>query len=147
MPKFDYNPEDLLKIYYDHFGGTLLQVFELLAELGLVDSKYQSSSWGIIIIIIENKKKRTYVDCSNGVGGIHQEKLTQLYFNKIFEVVNLNTKETQYLNEECGSEHVQKEKKVPRGLLDLINQQIPQDVDLDNISFLSYDGDADRTVY
>jgi len=39
LPKFDYKPEDLLKIYYETFGGTLLKAFDLLAEMGLVDSK------------------------------------------------------------------------------------------------------------
>ena len=96
---------------------------------------------------IENKRKRTYVDCSNGVGGIHQEKMTQEYFNKIFDVVVLNSRDTHLLNEECGSEFVQKEKKAPRGLLELVQQQVPETEDLDNVSFLSYDGDADRAVY
>jgi len=132
LPKFDYKPDDLLQIYYDTFGGTLLKAFDLLAEMGLVD---------------KNKKKRTYVDCSNGVGGIHQEKMTQDYFNKIFNVTVLNSKNTEFLNEECGSEFVQKEKKVPRGLLDLINKEVPESENLDDVSFLSYDGDADRTVY
>jgi len=39
LPKFDYKPDDLLQIYYDTFGGTLLKAFDLLAEMGLVDSK------------------------------------------------------------------------------------------------------------
>jgi len=73
--------------------------------------------------------------------------MTQDYFSKIFNVTVLNSKNTEFLNEECGSEFVQKEKKVPRGLLDLINKEVPESENLDDVSFLSYDGDADRTVY
>jgi len=131
LPKFDYSAEELLKHYYEHFGGTFLKVFELLSEMGLHD---------------KNKRKRTYVDCSNGVGGPHQEILTQDYFNKVFEVVVLNSRNTEFLNEECGSEYVQKERKVPRELLDLVEKQIPANESLDHASFMSYDGDADRAV-
>ena len=88
-----------------------------------------------------------FVDCSNGIGGIHQERLTRDYLSKVFDVININTKDTSLLNEGCGSEHVQKEKKVPRGLLEYINKNIDPSEDLEKMSFLSYDGDADRTVY
>jgi hypothetical protein len=81
------------------------------------------------------------------VGGIHQERLTREYFHKVFDVTNINTSDIENLNEDCGSEFVQKEKKVPRGLLEHINKNVPADVNLDEMSFLSYDGDADRTVY
>jgi hypothetical protein len=51
------------------------------------------------------------------------------------------------LNVDSGSEFVQKEKKLPTFLLDHLDNNVPADYNLDDISFLSYDGDADRTVY
>jgi phosphomannomutase len=132
LPRFDYDTKQLLNIYYETFGGAILEAFDLLTEMGLYN---------------KDKKKKLFVDCSNGVGGMHQERLTQEYLHKIFDVVNINTKDTLYLNEDCGSEFVQKEKKLPRGLLDYINKNINESEDLDKMSFLSYDGDADRTVY
>jgi len=100
----------------------------------------------LFIPFLENKKKQVFIDCSNGVGGIHQEKMTQEYFNKVFDVVVLNSRDTPNLNVDCGSEFVQKEKKVPSHLLEYIDKNIPPTQNLDEISFISYDGDADRAV-
>ena len=72
--------------------------------------------------------------------------MTKEYFNKIFDVVVLNSTDTPNLNVDCGSEFVQKEKKVPSHLLEYIDKHIPKDVNLDDVSFISYDGDADRAV-
>jgi len=132
LPKFDYNPKDLLQQYYDFFGNSILKAFDLLAEMGLRD---------------KNFKKKVVIDCSNGVGGIHQDHMTKEYFNKIFDVTNINWNETKLLNEGCGSEFVQKEKKCPSNLQEHLAQNVPQDYNLDDMSFLSYDGDADRTVF
>lgn len=73
--------------------------------------------------------------------------MTQEFFNKIFDVTVINSRDTQFLNVDCGSEFVQKEKKVPRGLLEHLEKNVPPTENLDNMSFLSYDGDADRTVF
>ena len=131
LPKFDYKSEDLLRTYYEDFGGAIIDAFDLLAEMGLND---------------KNKKKTVFIDCSNGVGGIHQEKLTEEFFNKVFNVVVLNSRDTPNLNVDCGSEFVQKEKQVPSHLLEYIDKNIPKEQNLDEISFISYDGDADRAV-
>jgi len=131
LPKFDYKAEELLHKYYEDFGGAIQQAFDLLTEMGLHD---------------KNKRKTVFIDCSNGVGGIHQEKMTQEYFNKVFDVVVLNSRDTPNLNVDCGSEFVQKEKKVPSHLLEYIDKHIPANVNLDDVSFISYDGDADRAV-
>jgi len=40
LPKFDYKAEELLHQYYEDFGGALQQAFDLLAEMGLVDSNF-----------------------------------------------------------------------------------------------------------
>ncbi|RZK45546.1 MAG: hypothetical protein EOO97_00885, partial [Pedobacter sp.] len=72
--------------------------------------------------------------------------MTEEHFNKIFNVVVLNSRDTPNLNVDCGSEHVQKEKQVPSHLLEYIDKNIPADANLGDMSFISYDGDADRAV-
>lgn len=51
------------------------------------------------------------------------------------------------MNEGCGSEFVQKERKAPLHLLEHLEKNVPADYNLDDMSFVSYDGDADRTVF
>jgi hypothetical protein len=66
LPKFDYNPDQLLHQYYEDFGGALLKAFDLLGDMGLVDSKIFIKT-KVLKLKIGHKKKRCVVDCSNGV--------------------------------------------------------------------------------
>lgn len=88
---------------------------------------------------------RLIVDCANGVGGkaIHGFKallndIIQVKFLKCilqFELINDN--QFELLNEGCGSEFVQKQKKYPKR----------SEIIDDQCRVACFDGDADRIVY
>lgn len=75
------------------------------------------------------------IDCANGVGAKampHFNPLIKKYINANL----INTDDDEFLNEECGADHVKTKKKFPRKF-----QKESYD------SYLSFDGDADRIVF
>ena len=85
------------------------------------------------------------LDASNGIGGLQIKPLIEKYIAKHLKIHLINESDTQYLNDKCGSEYVQKEKKQPRNLENILIHL--KDLAIEDVSFLSFDGDADRTVY
>lgn len=87
---------------------------------------------------VENKyEKDILIDCANGIGGYHAKNIAKLVGELLqVNVINADYTNYEYLNNNCGAEHVHKEKKVP------INY--PKEGVVKNLSF---DGDVDRIVY
>jgi phosphomannomutase len=90
--------------------------------------------------------RKAIIDCSNGVGGIHQEVMNKMILNKYFQIHCINIDDLAFLNDGCGSEFVQKDKKIPKNLLECISKNFPEENN-ENISLVAFDGDADRIVY
>ena len=85
------------------------------------------------------------LDASNGIGGLQIKPLIEKYTTKHLKIHLINDLDTQYLNDKCGSHYVQKEKKQPRNLENILIHL--KDLAIEDVSFLSFDGDADRVVY
>jgi len=77
-----------------------------------------------------------FLDCSDGVGGIKFAELNKVTQLKV-HILNNGQGSSINLNDLCGAEFVQKEKKFPRNF-----DSIPQFA-----KCASFDGDADRLVY
>lgn len=84
-----------------------------------------------------------YVDCANGVGAVAIEKVRGLVKSRLdLRPFNVDTKTPGKLNEGCGAEHVQKQKRLPAGVADAVGS-----AGADGFIFASIDGDADRIVF
>lgn len=91
-------------------------------------------------------KPHVLLDCSNGVGFVNIKALDEV-LSKFFELKLINAgEEKQFLNDGCGAEFVQKERKLPRNLKEAIEAEF-SNLSIDKISFPAFDGDADRLVY
>jgi phosphomannomutase len=75
------------------------------------------------------------IDCANGVGAKAMPNFNNLIKNYITAELN-NTSDDEFLNKDCGADHVKTKKLFPRNF-----QRQPHD------SYLSFDGDADRIVF
>ena len=78
------------------------------------------------------------IDCSNGIASHFNPQIQKIFksFSKFnISFINSDENNKEKLNEDCGAEYVQKEKKYP------INQ--PNS----SIKNLSFDGDVDRIIY
>ena len=77
-----------------------------------------------------------YVDCADGVGGRQLPDMAKrLPFD--MKIFNTSLNEPVHLNDCCGAEYVQKERKLPRNFA-----SVPI-----GAKCASFDGDADRIVY
>ena len=88
----------------------------------------------------DNSKYETklYIDCADGIGGPSVKKLDAVNQLCEFETLNEGTGAEVFLNEGCGAEYVQKERKLPRNFDPAKHH---------GAKFASFDGDADRLVY
>lgn len=77
-----------------------------------------------------------FVDSSDGVGGIGFIDLNKSV-GLTATILNSGKEEKAYLNDRCGAEFVQKEKKFPRNFGEVAK----------NMKSACFDGDADRLVY
>ena len=86
------------------------------------------------------------LDTANGAGsqGI-KPFLVESYVNKYLDVKVINDNDFANMNNNCGSEHVQKERKKPLNLDSFLLES--DHTAIGAASFLSLDGDADRIVY
>ena len=93
-------------------------------------------------------RKRIVVDCANGVGTVSMQQLLQRSraLDSLFEVILVNTavENPATLNAKCGADHVQKAQTAPEEVLKIVREN--PSWDLQNTSFYSLDGDADRIV-
>ncbi len=81
-------------------------------------------------------KEPLWVDCSDGIGGARFHDLKD-HLGLSAKLVNDGEGPASKLNDGCGAEFVQKEKKFPRGF-----EEVPTEA-----RCVSFDGDADRIVY
>ena len=82
------------------------------------------------------KLNPSYVDCSDGIGGVRFKDLNK-FLNLDLKTINTGESTPVHLNDLCGAEFVHKEKKFPRNLAD-----VPM-----KMKCVSFDGDADRIIY
>jgi phosphoacetylglucosamine mutase len=87
---------------------------------------------------ITNYETELLVDCANGAAGYHYENINKIFNNKIkLKFINTNYKNYEFLNSQCGAEHVHKEKTLP----------INYPIELEISKNVSFDGDVDRIIY
>ena len=85
-----------------------------------------------LLLYIENTQL-LICDCANGVGSMICDELNK--DKERFRVINTNIKNTRLLNENCGSDYVVNNRKVPENKVE------------HNKLYASLDGDADRIVF
>jgi phosphomannomutase len=90
-------------------------------------------------------------DCCNGIAAFLNEKLNKIFSinkdNNIF-FYNIDYKNYEFLNEGCGSEFIQKEKNLPRNLLNFLKEKSNENnQDFEYVKNISFDGDIDRIIY
>lgn len=93
-----------------------------------------SNSFGVLVG--NGFEKQLHIDCANGVGALKLEKMS-VFLEKVGLRVILHNTGDGVLNHECGSDYIQKEKKLPSSMMGM---QI-------NDFGCAVDGDADRLVY
>jgi len=102
--------------YYEHYAGAFNEFVKMIGK---------SKSEDVM-----------YIDCGDGIGG---PRLTD--FNKYLKfnlhLINSGVGDKIYLNDLCGAEHVQKQRKQPRNFETVPNHE----------KCISFDGDADRIIY
>lgn len=111
-------PEKTLKVedYYEHFAAAFNDFLKTIGK---------------------SKDMRVMnVDCADGIGGLRLADFNK-HLGLNLNFINSGMGEKVYLNDMCGAEHVQKQRKQPRNF-----DKVP-----DYEKCISFDGDADRIVY
>eukprot|EP00820_Chromera_velia_P023302 Cvel_31863.t2-p1 / transcript=Cvel_31863.t2 / gene=Cvel_31863 / organism=Chromera_velia_CCMP2878 / gene_product=Phosphoacetylglucosamine mutase, putative / transcript_product=Phosphoacetylglucosamine mutase, putative / location=Cvel_scaffold4827:5535-7347(+) / protein_length=408 / sequence_SO=supercontig / SO=protein_coding / is_pseudo=false len=112
------------RLYFAHFPGKFL---EFLASLPGD---------------VARRQETLYVDCANGVGALKLKELSSCIAPSGLKLVAKNdqTGKDDVLNQGCGAEFAQKDRKVPASFLP--GSGVPQ-----MARCAAFDGDADRLVY
>ncbi|EEB08565.1 N-acetylglucosamine-phosphate mutase [Schizosaccharomyces japonicus yFS275] len=109
-----------------------------------IESYYKTLSSSFVdlckqFVPFETGKTKLIIDCANGVGAIHLEKLCSMLLPFLeIELVNKNTEQTDLLNKNCGADFVKTTQSLPAGLSGTLS---PMQL------CASFDGDADRVVF
>ena len=101
-----------------------------------VEGYYTDICTAFCTLMGDRKAAPVLVDCANGVGRVSAEALSVRLAN-VLPISTLNTG-SENLNNQCGAEYVQSQKKVP------LSFDIEQH---SGVKCASVDGDADRLVY
>lgn len=102
--------------YYEYFAGAFNEFVKMIGK--------------------GKDSKCLYIDCSDGIGGLRFADFNK-YLGFNLKLINSGTGDKVYLNDQCGAEFVQKQRKQPRNF-----EEVP-----DGEKCVSFDGDADRIVY
>lgn len=129
--------EALLHAYFDHFIGStrhFVHLYNLRGETNSAAAVCQSSkTWQPI---------KAICDCACGVGGLHIDALESAFkaLNVELSLRNDRPNAGATLNDHCGAEYVQKERKLPAGF-GVAHGDAP------GACAFSLDGDADRVIF
>jgi phosphoacetylglucosamine mutase len=112
------DPKKSIKVedYYEHYAGAFNEFLKLIKK--------------------SKDEKVMYIDCADGIGGPRLNDFNK-YLNFNLYLINSGVGDKVYLNDLCGAEYVQKQRRQPRNFEAVAN----------NEKCISFDGDADRIIY